>query len=428
MKKKELENEELDDEIIEEEVLAEEDEEVLDDEPILDDEEEIEEEIEEELPKKKAKSTKPGKKPMKKGAKIAIITSSSVIAVAAIAVILIVFVLPLIMPSQTATLKEVDFSTLVPGYEKAPEESGSSTEILDAIYYKAPAMEAYYNSATADNKNLVAAQMIFAAYKNIATAYQYSYFANKVGTTELNGGGTLVEQRLRRQNQTQKDDTTLKLPINHHFNTFYVLAVTGEKKNSIRYIKDGKIYRIKSMEIAYNEETGLLECSKWKANKDAKWANDDPVSGSANITEARLNYLSLVKNMRLLNDGETDDIMDITQPKAIFKKNSARIEDKGDYYEIYVETDSKFASSDSDTLGYFKEDNGATDVTISKCIITMQIWKCGLPKSVDTEEKWSGNIEGFSGDANVTSQRRYSYDDTDCNDMSVTDAIWKSVK
>ena len=108
-------------------------------------------------------------------------------------------------------------------------------------------------------------------------------------------------------------------------------------------------------------------------------------------------------------------------------KSTTKIQDKGDYYEIYVEADSDVASKDVDTLKFFKEDNGATNATISKCNITIQIWKCGLIKEMYIDEEWSGKISAFSGVAQAKSKVLYSYTDEDCNDDSKTEAIWKSL-
>ena len=104
-----------------------------------------------------------------------------------------------------------------------------------------------------------------------------------------------------------------------------------------------------------------------------------------------------------------------------------QIQDKGDYYEIFVETDSDFASKDSATKEFFKEDNGATGATISKCDITIQIWKCGLIKQMFIDEEWSGKIKIYSGTAKAQSKVVYSYTDEDCNDDSKTEAIWRAL-
>ena len=426
MKKKDIQNEELDEEIIDEEEELLDDEEILDEE-IDDDEDIIDDEEVEEAPKKKAK--KNGKKPMKKGTKIAIISSSTAVGVIAIALIVLFVVLPAVginifAKSQSGSVIEpekFDFSLKLSGYEQNPNSVKSKTKILNALTYDADDMAAFY--ASTDDKNLVAAQMIFASYVNISTAHQYSFFKYQVGTTNLGDNtGTLLYQRMRRQNQTIKDDTTLKLPINHNFNSLAVAGVTGEGKVAIRYIKNGAIYRIQSNTIDYDSKTGLLSCDSWKKGKNYGDAED--VSVSANITEARANYLSLVEGM--VYDGATAD-MDINSPKAIFKKSSTKIQDKGDYYEIYVEADSDVASKDADTLKFFKEDNGATNATISKCNITIQIWKCGLIKEMYIDEEWSGKISAFSGVAQAKSKVLYSYTDEDCNDDSKTEAIWKSL-
>ena len=425
MKKKDLENEELDDEILEdEEEFIDEDEELLDEEEEFDDEEEIEDE----KPTKKQKSAKKSKGKLSKKAKI-IISTSTVVGVIAIALVALFVILPVLGINLFAKSKtggiidpdDFDFSLKLSGYEKNPTEVKASTKLLASLTYDEDDMAAFYNSSK--DKNLVAAQMIFASYVNISTSYQYSFFKYQVGTTNLEENtGTLIYERMRRQNQEIKDDTTLKLPINHNFNSVAVAGVTGEGKTAIRYIKDNAIYRINSKSITYDEKTGLLSCDSWSKGKD--YGKYEEVAWSANVTESRANYLSLVDGM--VYDGDTAD-MDINKPKAIFKKSSAKIQDKGTYYEIYVEADSSVASNDSATKEYFKQDNGATGATISKCNMTVQIWKCGLLKEMTVDEEWSGKISVFAGVAESKSKVKYSYTDEDCNDDSKTEAIWKAL-
>ena len=139
-----------------------------------------------------------------------------------------------------------------------------------------------------------------------------------------------------------------------------------------------------------------------------------------------MNYLSLVDGMNLDNTYDMEK-MDITKPKAIFKKDSAKIEDKGEYYEIYVEVDSAFADADEDTMAFFNEDNSASGAHIAKCNITYQIWKCGLPKAYVVDETWSGKISAYKGEATAKTDCKYSYSDKDCRDDSATKAIRDSV-
>ena len=426
MAKKDLKKEELDDEILDEEEFLDEDDDVIDDE-VLD--EDFEEDKEDVKPSKKAKAPKKaGKGKMKKGTKIAIISSSVVVGVAAIVLVALFVILPMLgfnlfAKSQSGDIKyDIDFSQKVAGYKINPTASESYADIEAALVFDADDLEDLFNSSK--DKNLIAAQMMFAATKNLATAHQYSYFKNQIGTTNLGDkSGTLIVQRMRRQNQEIKDDTTLKLPYNHNFGGLEVAAVTGEGKVAIRYIKDEAIYRIKSSSITYDSKTGFLSCDKWA--KGPNYGKAETVADSANIKEARINYLSLVQGMT--NDYDADVNADISSPKAIFKKSTAKIEDKGDYYEIYVEVDPNVANKDADTISYFNEDNGTSTANISKCEITYHIWKCGLPKEYKIDETWSGKIQMYQGEANAKSECKYSYKDADCNDDSATEAIWKSL-
>ena len=430
MAKKDLKKEELDDEILDEEEFVDEDDEVIDDEEVLDDEDFEEED---EKPSKKAKAPKKEKKgKMKKGTKIAIISSSVAVGVIAIALVALFVILPMLGINLFAKAKggdladSIDFSAKLSGYAENPNSVTAKTKILNALTYDEDYMAELYGSSK--DKNLVAAQMLYAATKNIATAYQYSYFKNQIGTTQIGSkSGTLIVQRLRRQNQEIKDDTTLKLPYNHNFGAIESTFVTGEGKTAIRYVKDGAIYRIISKTIDYDEKTGFLTCNSWKASND-RYGDPDTPQNSANLTEARFNYISLVKDMKYIeNYGEEQDIADITQPKAVFKKSSAKISDKGDYYEIYVEVDSDVIDNDEESMHMFDKDNSASGVHIAKCEITYQIWKCGLPKEYKVDEVWSGKIKVYSGEANAKTECKYSYTDADCNDDSKTNAIWKAL-
>ncbi len=435
MKKKDYE-EELDDEIIDDEDFLDDEEiedEEIDEDDFIDDEEEFDDE-EEEAPKKSKK--KSNKKPMKKGAKIAIISSSAVVGVVAIVLVVLFAVLPaigidLFEKGQGGDLADsVDFSKKLTGYSQNPNAVESKTEILKALTYKESDMAAFYSSSK--DKNLVAAQMIFASYMNLAKGYQYSYFKNQVGTTNLGeNSGTLIVQRMRRQTKDFKDDTTLKLPYNHNFPSAASSVVSCKGKPTIRYVTGGKIYRIVAKAPKYDSKSGFITCDSW--GKGEKYGNSEKISDSCNITETRINYLSLVEGMSDANTYNMEK-MDITKPKAIFKKDTTKIEDKGEYYEIYVEVDTTVANADGDTIDFFNKDNTTTgnSAKIEKCNITMQIWKCGLIKQYIIDEEWSGKVGvaiiSYEGKATAKTDCKYSYTDGDCKDDSITKAIWESLK
>ena len=415
-------------------------EEFIEDEPILDEDVEIDEDLidddvdEDEVDEKPAKKAKKisNKKPMKKGAKIAIISSSVVVAIVAIALVALLVVLPnfgidLFAGSQSGTVKEnIDFSKKLTGFSENPASVSSASKIESSLKYKAAKIEEFATSSK--DVNLRAAQLIYASYENLAQVYQYSYFKNQIGTTDLNGkSGTLIVQRMRRQTQDFKDDTTLKLPYNHNFPATASAVVSGDGKTAIRYVKDGKIYRIISDKTKYNSKTGFLECDSW--SKGEKYGNSENVSDSANVKETRINYLSLVEGMK----PDKEKNADITKPKAIFDKTQTKIEDKGDYYEVTAVVDPEVANADKDTRSYFNEDNSTTgnSANIEKCKIVIQIWKYGLIKEYTIEETWSGkvgtSILSYQGQATAKAECKYSYTDEDCQDDSITEAIWKKI-
>lgn len=271
----------------------------------------------------------------------------------------------------------------------------------------------YENSSLTDAEKIM--QMMSATEQNeMSTSLaRFNYFQYKIGTTKLdNQEGTLIYQRLRKQNQQEKDDTTLKLPINHNFGN---LEVTFVQSAMIRLLTDNKIYRISgdNKDMTYDEETGLISMKNddgWSKGKN--FGDSESVASSQNLEETKKTVAFWDKD-------------------GIIKEDSISIEKKTNedgyvYYSLSFEVDVDVANSDSRTIDKLCEDNGGTDMKVNKLVVKAQIWECGLMRYYETSENWSGKIGNiiinYEGAADSTSYTFYSYTEKD-NDMSASKAI-----
>ena len=271
----------------------------------------------------------------------------------------------------------------------------------------------YENSSLTDAQKIM--QMMSATEQNeMSTSLaRFNYFQYKIGTTKLdNQEGTLIYQRLRKQNQQEKDDTTLKLPINHNFGN---LEVTFVQSAMIRLLTDNKIYRISgdNKDMTYDEETGLISMKNddgWSKGKN--FGDSESVASSQNLEETKKTVAFWDKD-------------------GIIKEDSISIEKKTNedgyvYYSLSFEVDVDVANSDSRTIDKLCEDNGGTDMKVNKLVVKAQIWECGLMRYYETSENWSGKIGNiiinYEGSADSTSYTFYSYTEKD-NDMSASKAI-----
>lgn len=315
----------------------------------------------------------------------------------------------------------VDYSKVLKDYQLYPDEvnvesmnskrSGANATPVDIteIYEKYLADELFVDEAIA--------QMIDGATMNEIACDHFAYFTNKIGSTKLGSNeGSLIYQRLRRQNDVLKDDTTIKLPVNHNFNSTASTFVTSA---DIRYTSEGKYKRMntKNSKIKYNFETGILEVEQWKKQSSKNWNKTEDAKGSRSYSEARKSVINWEKS-------------------GIVAEEGAKIELKYDdnnnaYYELTFSIDVEVANKDNNgsesTIGRLENDNGGSDMKFEYCNFVVQIWECGLAKRYDIEESWSGKIAIYSGSAQSKQTTVFSYS-LDDMDYSKTDAIYKSIK
>lgn len=320
--------------------------------------------------------------------------------------------------SQTGEIKDVDYSTVLKDYLKAPD--GVNLESMeskrpDAKESPVNVTEIYEDDSLSIGDKI--AEMIYGSTMNEIACDHFAYFTNKVGSTNLGSKeGSLIYQRLRRQSDDIKDDITIKLPINHNFDAAAASFVTSA---DIRYIKDGIYNRMQNKsDIKYNFKTGILEVAQWKKKSgSAYWNNTQSASGSRSLDEARKSTINW----------QTSDIV---------SEDGAKIEVKTDdngnvYYEltlsIDVEVANKDKGSDNSTIGMLENDNGGSNMKFEYCNFVVQIWECGLAKRYDIDESWSGTIKIYKGSAKNKQTTVFSYSDADM-DYSSTEEIYQAIK
>lgn len=299
-----------------------------------------------------------------------------------------------------------DIPNLLQDTDVCPDDVLDTSSLISA-------KEIYENSALSDVEK--AMQMMSATEQNeMSTSLaRFNYFQYKIGTSTIGDkSGTLIYQRLRKQNQQDKDDMTLKLPINHNFGSFETSFVTSAM---IRLLTDNKIYRIsgKTDNLVYNEETGLLSMASndgWSKGKN--FGDEEFVSSSQNLEETK----------KTVAFWDTEGIIKADTLKIEVKQN----ESGKTYYSLSFEVDVDVANADQRTTDKLNQDNGGKNMTVNKLVVKAQIWECGLMRYYETEETWSGEIGAafiyYNGSADSTSYTFYSYTEKD-NDMSASKAI-----
>ena len=290
-------------------------------------------------------------------------------------------------------------------YTVAPEESVAAsvhTAILPII-----------NDDTLSDAEKIQ-QIMNAAEYNEAFVNRYTYFNYTKGTTTIKDkSGTLIYQRLRKQNSNAKDDMTLKLPVNHNFGYTEVMFV---RNAALRYNPAGNTYyrmEADGEDIQYDEESGLLSVdnSAWK--KHSQFGSTGTISpGEHNLEDAK----------KTCANWNCEGIV-ISDTAKIEKKKT----DNGDvYYELTFEIDVDIANADKTTIDRLEQDNSGKNMSINYIKAKVQIWECGLLKYYTTDESWNGKIGAaiiwYEGSAQSVSNVFYSYSERD-NDMSNSESI-----
>lgn len=253
------------------------------------------------------------------------------------------------------------------------------------------------------------AAIMSATEQNEITAERFNYFQYKVGSTDLGSNhGTLIYQRLRKQNQECKDDTTFKLAVNHNFDA---VAINFVQDAMIRLGYDNKIYRIEGdvANLDYDEDSGLVymtDNTGWSKGKN--FGDYESVSSSQNLDETK----------KTCANWSCENI--VSEENASIERKTT---DSGNaYYELTFSVDLTVANADPDTISRLENDNGASGMSLGKLEVRAEVWECGLMKFYETSETWTGRIVLYSGSADTHSYTWYSYTERD-NDMSGSVAI-----
>lgn len=315
--------------------------------------------------------------------------------------------------SQNVTIKEnIDFSLALKDYQAYPNEANvnSMKDIQNNV-------ASIFADTTLDDNDKVAKMMSRAIQNEIDCEY-FAYFNSKVGTSKIGSNeGTLVYQRLRKQSDTVKDDTTIKLPVNHNFGSTEVSFVFGA---DIRYVRDNnKYYRMdtKIDNVTYNESTGIVEATGWDKQSAKNWNKSETAKDSRSYDEARKTAINFA----------TEDIVDASKEILIEEKTDAN---GNKYFSLTFSIDVEVANADSSTISTLEKDNSGKNMKFEYCDMVVEIWDCGLIKSYHIEESWSGKIGAaiiwYEGSAQSVTDIVYSYSEAD-QDHSNTEKIYQSV-
>lgn len=377
------------------------------------DDEEFEDEIEDVKPSKKtkkAKKDKPKKKSkLSKGKKVGI-TLGTIFGVVAIVLVAIFVIMPMLTKSATVKVvpyDEVNVSSLLNDVGVAPSDSVKATVRYD--------VQSILDNDSYSDSYKAAAALLFAT-GNEVFCNQYTWFRSQIGSTDLgSNSGTLIYQRLRRETTDMKYDTTLKYPVNHNFNAIAVGFVTDA---AIRYIReDGQYFRFKADgDFKYDEETGVVHMDKWTKHSNKHWNREGPTQNDVG------GYLDLIKiNADMGELGNT--IEESTVNDSLIDASTVKIIKNEETYTIKFSIDATKANADSKTTKSLDESNGGTGIKYDYCHVEIEMWHCGLNKSVKVNEKWNGKIVAYSGAAVADSLITYSYSDADCLDVELPNKL-----
>ena len=309
------------------------------------------------------------------------------------------------------TIVPVDYSAVLNDYLKYPDEANvTSMQAVDRN------VADIYADASLTDAEKVAQIMDRATYNEMECEY-FTYFMDKVGTTNLgDNSGTLLYQRLRRQSDTLKDDTTIKLPVNHNFDAMASSFVTAA---DIRYVKDGKYFRMDcgASDMSYDSKTGLVVGSNWKKQSRGNWNKTENAADSRSYEEARKTVINW----------SVDGIVD--SEGIVIEKKVDEATGK-EYFSLTFQIDVAVANADTNgktsTIGRLENDNGGSGMKFEYCKFNVQIWDCGLAKYYEIEESWSGTIAIYSGSAQSVTKVVFSYSEADMDDsasLAIRDSI-----
>lgn len=305
-----------------------------------------------------------------------------------------------------AKIVDIDYSKVLVDYLKYPnaDNDASMQEIQRNV------KDIYEDTTLTDAQKV--AQMMARATKNEIDCAYFAYFRDQKGETKMGSNkGQLIYQRLRRQSDTLKDDTTIKMPVNATFGSIERKATTSA---DIRFTNNGKYNRMNNKSpIVYNESTGLLEVATWKKQSSDNWNKPEDAKGSRSDEEARKTCVNW-------NVENVVDSKDITI--------ELRTDDNGNkYFYLKFSINVDAANADKTTIANLENDNGGSGMKYNYSHFEMEIWENGLAKKYIIDGSWSGKIAKiYSGSAQSKSTIIFSYSEADL-DYSKTDAIYKGI-
>lgn len=269
------------------------------------------------------------------------------------------------------------------------------------------------DASLADNEKV--RLIMDAIEENETKVLRYTYFKYTKGRTTLSEANDfmMIYQRLKKQDRDIKDDIILKFPINlGTSNTFFsIYASTAAGSKGI--YADGKLWRLKvdMSDLVYDGSgTGLLSVKEGAWKKGSDFGDKDETSAQ---TQNREESKKTALNFSCENIISTEGI-------SIVHKDAG-------YYEITFKANLDVANNDSATIERLEQDNSASSMSYNKLEVKVQVWDCGLIKSMYYDESWNGKIVGQTGVADASTYIEYSYSAADC-DHSETQAIINSLK
>ena len=268
----------------------------------------------------------------------------------------------------------VDYPTnILQDVNVAPDEAVVASVAVD--------IEAILNDTTlADNEKI--RKVMDGLEENESKVLRYAYFKYTKGNTKIDDANdfTLIDQRLKKQDAAAKDDIILKLPINNGTDN-----------------------------VTYNyDQKGLLTVADDAWKKGSDWGPNGKETGKA--TQNREEAKKTAINFSCAN---------IISSEGITIEHN----DEEGYYTLKFKADVAVANADKTTLDKLANDNKpASNVKYNLLEYTVTVWDCGLFRTINTKENWSGSFIGNDSDADVEMYYEFSYSERDL-DHSKTQAI-----
>lgn len=300
----------------------------------------------------------------------------------------------------------VDYPTnILQDVNVAPDEAVVASVAVD--------IEAILNDTTlADNEKI--RKVMDGLEENESKVLRYAYFKYTKGNTKIDDANnfTLIDQRLKKQDAAAKDDIILKLPINNGTSTslynFYAPTVANGTKG---IFADGDLWRLKTDldNVTYNyDQKGLLTVADDAWEKGSDWGPNGKENGkdTQNREEAKKTAINFSCANIISSEGIT------------IEHN-----DEEGYYTLKFKADVAVANADKTTVDKLANDNKpASNVKYNLLEYTVTVWDCGLFRTINTKENWSGSFIGMESDADVEMYYEFSYSERDL-DHSKTQAI-----